>query len=604
MGQSKETEIRTRHGLILERIISIALDQAGFVYEQDVQYDSTCEKPDFLIPDSHRPKYMIEVHQTDIRASFAMKIFRAFTAVTEAKAHYGANLITINFLFGDPDTEISSRALSALCAIYDHNIFPRRNNSICNEISRIEIESLLLASELDRSTIEIIKILSKKYNKEIEMLGSFLSMELKLTRTREELKSLWASESKRIASLGNPPLAGNPTYYKRMMLGALFFGDKEFKDLVNGIATMTFRKETIYQLIRVGLATVEELIDGDHLLIKPEFISFLSDAKTPALRATCKKLVDSIPNMHWYFEDIRDQSRRSEMATHYFASLCSGKEKFHADFVDNILTDAHFGIEHTRSWYADLMAVQTKQGFNYFNKAICADRRYDLKLWSPFNNLALKWSAHEKNPDYANRIARILTEILFSRFSRPRPDDSDFLNMLADGLQDFRVFSSIKLKKMNPLIIAVAAVCQEKGLTINRVQIKNLMFDLADDSGVGKFAVYFVSDKHNKRSVMLNMIAVHDGHGDDKSKEWGARRVASMYRVRHGSICQSGFDAGIFVIDGDWEDKHVARLFRSGWNHVCRLNDLEKTLEDVFGTQSKVKSGEISDLESLLAESD
>jgi hypothetical protein len=33
----------------------------------------------------------------------------------------------------------------------------------------------------------------------------------------------------------------------------------------------------------------------------------------------------------------------------------------------------------------------------------------------------------------------------------------------------------------------------------------------------------------------------------------------------------------------------VARLHRSGWNHICRLGDLEATLKKIFALKGKIK---------------
>jgi hypothetical protein len=91
------------------------------------------------------------------------------------------------------------------------------------------------------------------------------------------------------------------------------------------------------------------------------------------------------------------------------------------------------------------------------------------------------------------------------------------------------------------------------------------------------------------RSIAVS-VAVHDNHGDDKSKEWGARRFATLYRMEGGKVRKSEYQEGIFVLDGEWKDKDVARLHRSGWNHVVRLADLEKTLRSVFGIKSAKKT--------------
>jgi hypothetical protein len=70
------TEIKTRHGLILQGLTARALTQVGFQYVENPTYDEVSEVPDFLIPDAEQPRLMIEVHQTDARDSFRMKILR------------------------------------------------------------------------------------------------------------------------------------------------------------------------------------------------------------------------------------------------------------------------------------------------------------------------------------------------------------------------------------------------------------------------------------------------------------------------------------------------------------------------------------------------
>ena len=89
------------------------------------------------------------------------------------------------------------------------------------------------------------------------------------------------------------------------------------------------------------------------------------------------------------------------------------------------------------------------------------------------------------------------------------------------------------------------------------------------------------------------MWLLYDNHGDDKSKEWGARRLAMLYRMDASGVRLSEYQEGIFVLDGEWADKDVARLHRSGWNHVVRLADLEQCLRDVFGLENNTdaKSG-------------
>ena len=58
--------------------------------------------------------------------------------------------------------------------------------------------------------------------------------------------------------------------------------------------------------------------------------------------------------------------------------------------------------------------------------------------------------------------------------------------------------------------------------------------------------------------------------------------MATLCRIIDGEIKTSEFQRAIFVLDGEWADKDVARLFRSGWTDIVRLGDLEKTLCSIF----------------------
>ena len=142
-----DTEIKTRLGLILQGVLGAALEKGGFSAVADYQYDPTCEKPDSLIPDEKNPKIMIEVHQTEARNSFQMKTLRAFTAVTEAKARYGNELMCVNVLFGDPDRELPASNVRAMCGIFDANILIRKHPELGEEVASLEEVALEYAKD-------------------------------------------------------------------------------------------------------------------------------------------------------------------------------------------------------------------------------------------------------------------------------------------------------------------------------------------------------------------------------------------------------------------------------------------------------------------------
>jgi hypothetical protein len=600
-----DTRIKTRHGIILEGVIGAALTAAGYKYEADVQYDPSCEKPDFLIPNAVTPRFMVEVHQTDTRDSLRMKTLRAFVAVTEAKAHFGAGLISVNVVFGDPDEDFSSSPLSAISAIYDLSIFPARDKSARKALQKIEKASLNLSSDSEYSTQQAIEVVCGANSPAIGVFGRMLKAELSGASARAELVPLWQAERKRQNALVNFPKAGPATYYKRMMLGALFFTDEQFDELVAGAAKNEWPSEVVKQLIRVGFATVSEEIDGDNVVVQPEFRSFLKDSRAPHLRRLCREVLDSVPDMHWYFEDIRDEPRRMRMARNFLAALSGGKTALERELVESLSVDKHKDIEHARGWFLDLCSIVSNKSFNFYNKAIFQDPRYPLSLWNAFSNLAIRSPALVGHPDRLKTLSKIVAEKVFHALSENGISAKSVAAAdIAEGLLQFRVNSAIKLRKLNPLVVVVAAIAADYGLRIERPNIDTLLFDLARDAGVGRFLVFVLTDPRTEKRVLLGVVAVHDGHGDDKSKEWGARRIASLYRFVGGEVESSEFDQGLFVLDGEWEDKDVSRLYRCGWNHICRLGEVEDTLKAIFGLKGKVKGSKAKRQLMSLEESD
>lgn len=228
-----DTQIKTRHGLILQGALAEALRAAGYAFAQDHQYDETCEKPDFLIPNGKSPKIMVETHQTDARDSFRMKTLRAFTAVTESKAKYGNRLVSVNVLFGDPDNELPPSNVRAMCGIFDLNIIPRNDAAVTDTIVSLEATSLELASDGDKTTDQGIAEVIESEAAGISELARLLQLRLSGSSANRALFPLWDMERSRVSCLWEPPSAGKSIYYKRMMLRALYLNDEGFNELVS-----------------------------------------------------------------------------------------------------------------------------------------------------------------------------------------------------------------------------------------------------------------------------------------------------------------------------------------------------------------------------------
>jgi hypothetical protein len=248
------TEIKTRHGLILQALTAKALTAAGYTYEENYQYDEMSEVPDFLIPDADNPKFMIEVHQTDTRDSFRMKILRAFTAVTESKVHYGDNLISVNMLFGDPQREIPESNVKAMFGYFDVNLVPRYHSGSENHMEKLESVSLELASTEGLSVLDASAQAAEDHPELVDKLAVIIKSTLNVARPIDVLKIMWQSERVRFRQLDPPPPAGNHTYHKRNILRSLFFSDSQFKELTKKEDSSDYSFDLCDQLVRCKLA--------------------------------------------------------------------------------------------------------------------------------------------------------------------------------------------------------------------------------------------------------------------------------------------------------------------------------------------------------------
>jgi hypothetical protein len=587
-----ETEIKTRLGLILQGVLAEAIRQAGYTAIQDYQYDPACERPDFLIPDHTKPRYMIEVHQTEARNSFQMKTLRAFTAVTEAKAHYGERVVSVNVLFGDPDRELPASNVRALCGIFDVNLVPRKDAFDKASIAHLEAAATAAAADEDytKRTRAAIDDVTRAHPKAVKTLADLVIKTLSSASARVELFPIWKAERERVSKLAPAPRARAPTYYKRGLLGGLFLSDADFAELIARKDPEKCSVAVRTQLVATGLASVTEEIDGDRYSLDPQFARFIADNKAPALRELCREDLARLEALKWFFEDIRDGARRRGMVRSFLAVARGGRRKVAVALLDSLRNGSALGIEHSRCWIADLIPLVVDKSHNFFNRRIYTHPDYNIPLGNPYNNMAIRAPRLGNDGAVLAKLSRLACDLFFELV------DSDGIDLsrlneeaLAAKFLNFRLDAAIKLRKLDPLVLVAADVASAYGLDIGVEKIASAISDLADEAGVGAFRVPVLSHEASGRRILMNVVAVHDQNGDHKSKEWGARRQATLYRYQSGKVSRSAYNDGLFILDGEWEDKDVARLYRSGWNHICRLSDLETTLMHIFGLKGKAK---------------
>lgn len=589
-----ETEIKTRQGLILEFVVSAALGEAGYAHAQDFQYDETCEKPDFLIPDEKTPQFMVEVHQTEVRNSFQMKTLRGFTAVTEAKANYGSELVSVNILFGDPEKELPAGNVRAMCGFFDCNILPRRDSKSDPDLLALEKAALVLAKDEDYSTEQAAKEIIKDHPNGVKVLALLVKQHLSAVKANPFLFPVWKAEQKRTATLTAAPKAGDQTLYKRMMLRSLYLSDQDFANLVKNPDPVKASASLQTQLVKVGLASLVEELDGDKFILDNEFELFLADKAAPGLRELCRISLSCLPGLAGFFEDIRESKRRQDMVSQFIAVLKSGKAALVQALVECIKSTNYSGINHSRCWVAELMSLAVEASQNEFNRRMVQTKRDPENYQYPFNNITGRFERLMGCPNHWKPYATFAVEV-FAELCTEKGQSVAKLTvdskMLEDRLLRLRIDGAIKLQKFNPLYAVLIEESSKLGLVCEPIKVKSLVFDLAGGKGrLGKYNAFKVAD--TKTSVLVVPVAVHDNNGDHKSKEWGARRLASLYRCEKNVVRLSEFQAAIYVLDGDWKDKDVARLHRSGWNYVIRLGQLESTLKKFFnikGTPARTK---------------
>lgn len=583
-----ETEIKTRLGLILQGALAAAMKAAEIEYVQDFQYDETCEVPDFLVPNEKTPRAMVEVHQTQALNSFQMKTLRTITAVFEAKARYGQQLSSINVLFGDPDAELLHNNLRAMCGLFDVNIVLRRDSARGKVIKALEGEALKLAADPDLTTDAAVTQLVKKHGEAIRAVGAVVSPLITRSHPLPALLPLWRLEQTRVRGLTEPPSAGEPTYYRRCMLWSLFFSADDFADLCSAKSPDDCSTTARQQLVATRLAEVTEELDGDRVAVIPTFAAFLRDKQAPSLRSACQEILDAVPEMRWYFEDLRNSARRLSMATHFLEVLQRNEPLSH-HILDNLRADTYGGITHRRCWMADLAARFLGVSHNRMNAALRDMGADILKLGNPFRQITYRSSRLMAREDvhkgYAKAVEVAFAGILTSEEARPARTAAE----LASRLLTLRLDGVVKLQKLDPLLLVINSVTSRLGLVLSESSVSSLVSDLAGERAVGRFEVFEIRNEQDSRRILLNAVAVHDNNGDHKSKEWGARRLATLYRIIDGTIQKSQYQEALFVLDGEWHDKEVARLYRSGWNRVVRLGDLEATLRDIFDIRGKIK---------------
>lgn len=572
-----QQQTKIRYGLILQGVLSQALSQAGIQFAETFQYAEGYEKPDFLIPNAIKPSIMVEVHQTEARNAFQMKTLRCIIAVTESKVHYGKDLIAINVLFGNPHTEVPQANVNAMCGIFDHNFF-LIDQVDPDRLYELQETAMDFAGMDGISTPDAAAQVADEHPIIVDSISQAMQSEITKASVKKQLLPLWEMEKRRYHSLGPPPQAGLPTYYKRNLCRSLFFSDEQFKELLKTPDPNDLSPEVRQQLIRCKLATVPERMEEDGVEIDESFANFLADPKAVDLRGYCERRIKKKKEMLWFFQDIRVTIRREKMCE-YVVSLITSKQNISAKIFSDLCNNLLLPVKHSRCWIADLLPLIVYKTHNYFNQKIYQDPEYLATLGNPYNNITIKSDRLGVDPVLLQNYADIAASVFFNEYNN---ENSPLLEIkaLCSKLLEFRTNAAIKLQKMNPLYLALEEICSSIGLDFDYLTTQSIIGDLSGpQSNLGKYRLYHITD--GKKKIIANALAPNENPGD-KAKEWGARCQAMLYRFTEEGIKRSDIDAALMILDGIWDNEDIARLYRSGWTHVARLDQIEEKLGGLF----------------------
>ncbi len=577
-------DIETRYGLIIESSVAEALRRAKIPFIEGFQYDSDSETPDFLVPNEIKPHYIIECHQTSDRESLKMKILRLLSAVFEAKVHFGKEIVSVNLLFGNIDI-LPPNNLDTFCCFYDVSFFPWKNTKYSSSIRAIETLARELATDSNYDASSAVLRIKERMSSEFDDLASYLKESLNsVSGPKMELNTIWEKETLRIKSINSYPQIGSSTEYKPTILQSLLLTDEDFEELINKKDPNECSKKVKKQLIKTGLVEIRDTVikkykDTGLLLLSNEFLSFINDPYSMSLRMLCKTQIAKDEKLGYFFEDIRDEKRRIEIAAKFIELVNLEKEKFGEAVFECLVSGSCFGIKHGRCWIADLMPLVVGESHNSFNRRMMANSNYNQHIGNPYSNIVIRSPRLGSSLKALKNYAEVATDCFFCAVKEKNVDlHSLDVAALAEKLFVFRKGGLIKLQKLNPLHIAIKSIAENMGLSAEYKGVKSIISDMS----TGKFDMFVLSK--SKKSVLVNALYIAPTYGSDhKADEWSARRRAIGYRLKNGNIVEAeAHDGYIFVVDGTWSEKSIRKLYRSGWNHICQLHKLQSKLVEIF----------------------
>jgi hypothetical protein len=144
----------------------------------------------------------------------------------------------------------------------------------------------------------------------------------------------------------------------------------------------------------------------------------------------------------------------------------------------------------------------------------------------------------------------------------------------------YRVMSAIKLQKYNPLHLAIVHAAQSNGYEASYEHQDSFLSRSGGETArtVGRSRLYVL--RKGEREYLVNGVFIGRSYGSDhKADEWSARRRALDYQWVNEHPQVNNWSGSVFVIDGNWHEKAIQKLYCAGWDSVCRVKDLNSVIE-------------------------
>jgi hypothetical protein len=569
-------ETGTRFGLALEILVSKSLERAKFDAKQAWQYSPLCLTPDFSIPSTDKPHFIMEVTQVEARNVFQRKLLRYAQAVSDAKSFFGPSIRAVNVLFGDTSL-LPSSSVEVLTSIFDINIFP---------VTPSHDDFLPSVAGYMGAVLKLVKAGESLADHEfpatvLNDFANLLKRKLKENSSPGPLNEMWAAEYERLREHKTAnQKTGATTYYREALLQSLCISNGVYKLIKSGATRQEQDEDTLDLLKSHGVIDIRNSIKGLQIVAPATLQGLVGQQTFDLMRGACSAQVNSIASTRWHFEDIQDLERLRIMARFVTNLLSQGISEFHEALIENARTGSIGGIEHTRCWMADVVAEILAVSHNTINNWILTSPLYKGTIPNPFNNLTMRSERFLGSEIEITTACAALTQIVRDANLPPIRNRSK----IVDGLLRLRLYAAKGMQKFNPLIVGLAAIAKQKGYDQASVRrLESCLNDLVEDNGaVGKFDLMEFLDTKSKKRFYLTAIAVGPNYSSDhKADEWSARRRMFAYRVIKGKCAKAELPKTVFVYDGNWSPKSVNKLLMAGWDYVCSVSEFPDLLDTI-----------------------